>query len=343
MLSQARARIESGGGCRRTAPEHGEPFGGRAARRRRDRHARTHALAVAELLRLLPRQRLGPVHPRRSPLVGARGSGHAVGHESSVHRARDARAGLARRPARVARAVSAPPPRAAASSRTPPPAARWPRCSPRASARARARSNEHGAGFGLVSGPGGDGPRLTVYTSAPCALLGREGGEDRRPRAHDGLRLVDVRLRITQCGPMRWRPRSPRTARPARRPRWLPQRWAPRRRVPSIRCAPSARSAAARAIWLHVDAAHAGSATICPGAPRTLVDGVELADSYTFNPHKWLLTNFDCNCFWVADRAALIGALSILPEYLRNRATEFRRRSSTTGTGTCRSGAGSAR
>ena len=73
-------------------------------------------------------------------------------------------------------------------------------------------------------------------------------------------------------------------------------------------------------IWLHVDAAHAGSATICP-EHRGLADGVELADSYTFNPHKWLLTNFDCNCFWVADRAALIGALSILPEYLRNRAS----------------------
>ena len=73
--------------------------------------------------------------------------------------------------------------------------------------------------------------------------------------------------------------------------------------------------------WLHVDAAHAGSATICP-EHRGLVDGVEHADSYTFNPHKWLLTNFDCNCFWVADRAALIDALSVLPEYLRNRATE---------------------
>ena len=74
-------------------------------------------------------------------------------------------------------------------------------------------------------------------------------------------------------------------------------------------------------VWLHVDAAHAGSATICP-EHRALIDGVEHADSYTFNPHKWLLTNFDCNCFWVADRAALIDALSVLPDYLRNRATE---------------------
>ena len=51
-------------------------------------------------------------------------------------------------------------------------------------------------------------------------------------------------------------------------------------------------------------------------------NGVELADSYNFNPHKWMFTNFDCNCFWVADRKALIQTLSILPEYLRNHATE---------------------
>ena len=51
-------------------------------------------------------------------------------------------------------------------------------------------------------------------------------------------------------------------------------------------------------------------------------DGVELADSYNFNPHKWMFTSFDCNCFWVADRKALIQTLSILPEYLRNQATE---------------------
>ncbi len=50
--------------------------------------------------------------------------------------------------------------------------------------------------------------------------------------------------------------------------------------------------------------------------------GLELADSYCFNPHKWMFTNFDCDCFYVADRAALIKTLSILPEYLRNQATE---------------------
>jgi aromatic-L-amino-acid decarboxylase len=74
-------------------------------------------------------------------------------------------------------------------------------------------------------------------------------------------------------------------------------------------------------LWLHVDAAMSGTAALCPEFRRIHI-GVELADSYTFNPHKWMFTNFDCNCFYVADRKALIQTLSILPEYLRNKATE---------------------
>jgi aromatic-L-amino-acid/L-tryptophan decarboxylase len=74
-------------------------------------------------------------------------------------------------------------------------------------------------------------------------------------------------------------------------------------------------------LWLHVDAAMSGSAAVCPEF-RFIHDGVELADSYDFNPHKWMFVNFDCSCFYVADREALVGALSILPEYLRNVATE---------------------
>jgi aromatic-L-amino-acid/L-tryptophan decarboxylase len=74
-------------------------------------------------------------------------------------------------------------------------------------------------------------------------------------------------------------------------------------------------------LWLHVDAAMCGTAALCPEF-RHLQNGVELADSYNFNPHKWMFTNFDCSCFWVADRKALIQTLSILPEYLRNQATE---------------------
>ena len=65
----------------------------------------------------------------------------------------------------------------------------------------------------------------------------------------------------------------------------------------------------------------AGTAALCPEF-QYLHDGVELADSYCFNPHKWMFTNFDCDCFYVADRSALIRTLSVLPEYLRNQATE---------------------
>jgi aromatic-L-amino-acid/L-tryptophan decarboxylase len=74
-------------------------------------------------------------------------------------------------------------------------------------------------------------------------------------------------------------------------------------------------------VWLHVDAAYAGVAAVCPEL-RWLNDGLELADSYCTNPHKWLLTNFDCDAFYVADPDALVGALSVLPEFLRNPATE---------------------
>jgi aromatic-L-amino-acid/L-tryptophan decarboxylase len=75
-------------------------------------------------------------------------------------------------------------------------------------------------------------------------------------------------------------------------------------------------------IWLHVDAAYAGVAAVCPEL-RWLNDGVaEYADSYCTNPHKWLLTNFDCDAFWVADRRWLTDALTILPEYLRTAPSE---------------------
>ena len=74
-------------------------------------------------------------------------------------------------------------------------------------------------------------------------------------------------------------------------------------------------------LWLHVDAAMAGTAALCPEF-RGIHAGLERADSYVFNPHKWMLTNFDCSAFYVADRQALTGALGILPEYLRTRAGE---------------------
>jgi len=79
--------------------------------------------------------------------------------------------------------------------------------------------------------------------------------------------------------------------------------------------------AQAHGMWLHVDAAMSGIAALAPEF-RWVNDGLERADSYCTNPHKWMGVNFDCDLFWTADRAALLGALSILPEYLRSKAAE---------------------
>jgi aromatic-L-amino-acid decarboxylase len=81
------------------------------------------------------------------------------------------------------------------------------------------------------------------------------------------------------------------------------------------------RICAENGLWMHVDAAMSGTAALCSEF-RYIHAGLELADSYCFNPHKWMFTNFDCDCFYVADKASLIQALSVLPEYLRNQATE---------------------
>jgi len=69
-------------------------------------------------------------------------------------------------------------------------------------------------------------------------------------------------------------------------------------------------------IWLHVDASYAGSAAILP-EKRWIIDGVEHADSFVFNPHKWMLVNFDCSAYFVKDVDALLRTFSASPEYLR--------------------------
>lgn len=71
-------------------------------------------------------------------------------------------------------------------------------------------------------------------------------------------------------------------------------------------------------LWLHVDAAYAGAAFLLPEF-RYLADGMEYVDSFVFNPHKWLLTNFDCSTYFVRDKNALIDSFAILPEYLKTR------------------------
>ena len=74
-------------------------------------------------------------------------------------------------------------------------------------------------------------------------------------------------------------------------------------------------------IFLHIDAAWAGAAMILP-EHRLMADGIELADSIVINPHKWLLTNFDCSAHFVKDPNALTSTLSILPEYLKSKESE---------------------
>lgn len=74
-------------------------------------------------------------------------------------------------------------------------------------------------------------------------------------------------------------------------------------------------------VWCHVDAAMAGSAAVCPEL-RWVLDGAANVDSWSFNPHKWLFTTFDCSCLWLADARPLVAALSITPAYLRNEASE---------------------
>ena len=69
-------------------------------------------------------------------------------------------------------------------------------------------------------------------------------------------------------------------------------------------------------IWLHLDAAYAGSAAIAPEL-RGYFAGMEAADSIVLNPHKWLMTNFDCTAYYVRDRDALLSTFSLTPEYLR--------------------------
>ena len=72
------------------------------------------------------------------------------------------------------------------------------------------------------------------------------------------------------------------------------------------------------AIYLHVDAAWAGSALVLPEW-RWMIDGIDAADSFAFNPHKWLFTNFDCCAHFVRSGADLVRTLDILPTYLKTR------------------------
>nr|QNG40892.1 aromatic amino acid decarboxylase 1 [Hofstenia miamia] len=71
-------------------------------------------------------------------------------------------------------------------------------------------------------------------------------------------------------------------------------------------------------IWLHVDAAFAGSALICPEYHSWMSRGFDLMTSFCFNPHKWMLINFDCSMLWVRDKDVLTKAFVVDPAYLKH-------------------------
>ena len=167
----------------------------------------------------------------------------------------------------------------------------------------------------------GDGPfdHLARLHVDPGAQLDREGDAHRRAAA----RTSCGRSRSTtpsRCGRTLSPPRWPTTAPPASRRSSSSPTSAPPRRPPSIRSGPSPTPVRGTGLA----ARRCRPCGVGAGVPRAALDRrrLERADSFCMNPHKWLFTNFDCDCFWVADRSALIGALTVLPEYLRNAASE---------------------
>lgn len=70
-------------------------------------------------------------------------------------------------------------------------------------------------------------------------------------------------------------------------------------------------------LWLHIDAAYAGTAFICPEF-RGFLKGIEYADSFTFNPSKWMMVHFDCTAFWVKDKYKLQQTFNVSPLYLKH-------------------------
>lgn len=70
-------------------------------------------------------------------------------------------------------------------------------------------------------------------------------------------------------------------------------------------------------LWLHVDAAYAGNSFVCP-ENRHFMRGIQYADSFDVNPHKWLQVNFDCSTFYIRDSRLLVNAFDVNPLYLKH-------------------------
>ena len=263
--------------------------------------------------------------------AGPRRAGHELGHQPGLHRGRDADDGLdgrAARPARVASAAPAPPAAASSTARRARP--RWRRSSPLAGGPPAARST-----------PSGDTTHLVAYATI---------------QAHSS---IEKGLRIAGIGTSQLRI-VPHDEQFAMRPDELERLVAAdRRRRPhavlgvlqprhdqldGVR--PDAgdrhRSPTTNGMWLHVDAAMSGIAALAPEF-RWVNDGLDQADSYCTNPHKWMGVNFDCDLFYTADRAALLGRAQHPARVPALEGGRVRRGRSTTATGRSRSVAGSAR
>ncbi|XP_073067925.1 histidine decarboxylase-like isoform X6 [Manis javanica] len=86
---------------------------------------------------------------------------------------------------------------------------------------------------------------------------------------------------------------------------------------PKVTGASPRQPGASEGLWLHIDAAYAGSAFLCPEF-RGFLKGIEYADSFTFNPSKWMMVHFDCTGFWVKDKYKLQQTFNVNPVYLRH-------------------------
>ena len=276
----------------------------RCARRPRScRGPGCDALAAPGVARVLPHRRIWAFGAGRPRVVGPRGAGDALVDVARLHRAGDARPRLDGGAARAAGPV--------------PLGWRGWRRDRGVGLRRHALRTARGAMAGRRRRAVRPPPRLHLH---PGSQLRREGRAHRRSptrSAAAGRRRRRTSRSGRTCWPRRWPTTAPpASSRSSSSPTVGTTSSTALDPLPSI-----ADACAADDTWLHVDAAHAGSALVCPEL-RWIVDGVDRADSFCMNPHKWLFTNFDCDCFWVADRAALIGALTVLPEYLRNEASE---------------------
>ena len=158
------------------------------------------------------------------------------------------------------------------------------------------------------SGTAGGATRASTAASASTSPPRRTRRWPRRARVAGLGAPRAARRRAPARAPSRCRPtRSPRSCAPTSPPAcarcWCARPSAPPAPAPSTRSAPSPTLAREHGAWVHVDAAWAGVAALCP-EHRDLLDGVELADSFCTDAHKWLLTAFDASLLWVRDARA---------------------------------------